>query len=120
MPIVILRRLLCSSPAHEHLYTTILRLVCIDFIFIWVDYQYKRFRGFDPARGILWSDVYDVQKLSTKSKPAPLRPFKKMLTSKTFTHSLGHKTNNNQSNDDNDNDDDNNDNNSDNVDFRRF
>lgn len=113
MPIVVLQRLLYSSPAHEHLYTTILRLVCIDLVFIWVDYQYKRFRGFDPARGILWSDVYDVQRLNTKWKPAPLGPFKSAFLGKKSAKLSAYKTISNRSNKDNDNDPDN-------ADFRRL
>lgn len=43
---------------------TISHLLLLSLIFVYIDYRYKSYRGFDPSRGILWSELYDLRKVS--------------------------------------------------------
>ncbi|KAK7202193.1 Metallo-dependent phosphatase-like domain-containing protein [Novymonas esmeraldas] len=38
------------------------KLLCLSASFILADYHYKRWTGFDPARGILWAELYQLNK----------------------------------------------------------
>ncbi|AYU78323.1 Metallo-dependent phosphatase-like domain-containing protein [Leishmania donovani] len=38
------------------------KLLCLSACFIVADYHYKKWMGFDPARGILWAELYELNK----------------------------------------------------------
>ncbi|CAD2215281.1 hypothetical protein ADEAN_000273600 [Angomonas deanei] len=47
---------------HDTPFKAILKLFSMCLLFTGLDYLYKRWHGFDPTRGILWSDLYDIEK----------------------------------------------------------
>ncbi|RNF03187.1 hypothetical protein TraAM80_05921 [Trypanosoma rangeli] len=53
--------LICPASARQAPFLTLSLLVMLNVLFIVLDYQYKRLRGFDPVRGLLWSEAFDTR-----------------------------------------------------------
>ncbi|KAG5480349.1 hypothetical protein LSCM4_06115 [Leishmania orientalis] len=53
---------LMPSSVATHPFGCVSKLLCLSALFIAVDYHYKKWMGFDPARGILWAELYELNK----------------------------------------------------------
>ncbi|RNF23168.1 uncharacterized protein Tco025E_02862 [Trypanosoma conorhini] len=53
--------LACPASAKQAPFLTLSLLSMLNVLFIVLDYQYKRLRGFDPVRGLLWSEAFDTR-----------------------------------------------------------
>ncbi|KPI84954.1 hypothetical protein ABL78_5997 [Leptomonas seymouri] len=53
---------LTPAPVTLHPFRCTSMLFFLSCCFIAVDYQYKKWHGFDPSRGILWSELYELRK----------------------------------------------------------
>ncbi|ORC89049.1 uncharacterized protein TM35_000142600 [Trypanosoma theileri] len=82
--------LLCPVSAKQAPFLSLIMLSILNVLFITLDYQYKKLRGFDPLRGLLWSEEFNMRKEFfnvsptsenngdwRKMEPTPLRISKK-------------------------------------------
>nr|CCC46388.1 conserved hypothetical protein, fragment [Trypanosoma vivax Y486] len=61
--------ILCPS-SKQTLFPTLLLLSGINILFIVADYRYKKRHGYDPLRGILWGEHYELRKGNVHTIPA--------------------------------------------------
>jgi hypothetical protein len=54
---------LTPAPVLLHPFRCLAKVVLLSCGFIVIDYEYKKWHGFDPSRGILWSELYALRKL---------------------------------------------------------
>ncbi|KPA75379.1 hypothetical protein ABB37_08657 [Leptomonas pyrrhocoris] len=50
------------APVALHPFRCVAKLFFLSCCFVALDYRYKKWRGFDPSRGILWSELYELRK----------------------------------------------------------
>ena len=54
---------LTPAPVVLYPFRCVAKLIVLSCCFVAADYQYKKWLGFDPSRGILWSELYELRKL---------------------------------------------------------
>ncbi|KAH9601181.1 hypothetical protein LSM04_005913 [Trypanosoma melophagium] len=62
--------LFCPVSAGQAPLLTLIMLSILNVLFITLDYQYKKLRGFDPLRGLLWSEEFNLRKEAFDVFPA--------------------------------------------------
>ncbi|KAG5479963.1 hypothetical protein LSCM1_06382 [Leishmania martiniquensis] len=53
---------LMLSSASTHPFECVAKLLTLSALFIIADYHYKKWMGFDPARGILWAELFELNR----------------------------------------------------------